>query len=68
MSGEGWDRAGNKGGVKWDPRSSGLCPDAALVPPEDTNIVFNPWHSPLRRTSMLGCRGRASKDGIAWRI
>lgn len=36
---------GTKGIVKPDPWNSGLCPDAALVLPEVTNIVFNPWHS-----------------------
>lgn len=49
---------GTKGIVKPDPWNSGLCPDTALVLPEVTNIVFNPWHSPP------GCHGRASEDGI----
>lgn len=53
---------GTKGIVKPDPCNSGLCPDAALVLPEVTNIVFNPWHSPP------GCHGGASEDGITGRI
>lgn len=50
---------GTKGIGKPDPWNSGLCPDTALVLPEVTNIVFNPWHSPP---------GRASQDGITGRI
>ena len=41
---------------------------AALAPPEDTDIVFNPWHLPLGHTSMPGCCGRAREDGITRRI